>query len=328
MNDKTPFKTPIILIAWNRPEKTYKIINSIKKVKPKNFYIACDGPVKNNSYINQQIKATKKVILENITWDCELKTLFADSNQGCKIGVSNAINWFFDNVDRGIILEDDCLPHQDFFYFCSELLDKYRYDDRVWSITGNNIHKNNSICNESYFFSKYSHCWGWATWKRCWSKYDRDLKNWPSQKSKGILNNIFITPNEKKYWMKILDDIFYYSKPNTWDYQWSYTCFINSGLTIVPKENLIYNIGFDKEATHTRFGNPNKAIDKYDRFSSKVFPMNHPFSIHAMIDVDKYTDAVCYSGGYFLSKAWFQTISKKILIKFQILIQNFKDKLH
>jgi len=327
MNNKAKFETPIILIAWKRPEKTYKVINSIKKIEPKNLYVACDGPLKNDLYINQQIEATRKLILENITWDCELKTLFSDHNQGCKIGVSNAINWFFDNVDSGIILEDDCLPHQDFFYFCSELLDKYRYDDRVWSIAGNNVHKDKSICNESYFFSKYSHCWGWATWKRCWSKYDRDLKDWPCQKSKGILNNIFITSREKKYWRKTLDNIFYYSKPNTWDYQWSYTCFVNSGLTIIPKENLIYNIGFDKEATHTRFGNPNKAINKYERFTTKVFPMKHPHLIHEMINVDKYTDAICYSGGDFFSRVWFQTISKKIFIKLQVSIKKIKDKL-
>ena len=322
MRKQKIFETPILLIAWKRPDKTKKIIESIKKVKPRYFYVACDGKTENNKILNNQVNLTRKLILENITWDCELKTLFCEYNQGCKNAVSNAISWFFDNVDRGIIIEDDCLPHQDFFYFCSELLKKYENDMRIWSIAGNNLHRKNSTKEESYFFSKYSHCWGWATWRRCWSKYDKDIADWPSYKSKGILNKIFESRREKIFWMKTLDNIYYYSRPNTWDYQWSYTCFINSGLTIIPNENLIYNIGFDDEATHTKFGNPNRSIKNYKRFSSKVFPLKHPQYIHRSINKDKYIDAICYSGPNIFSRKWVVINFKKLLIKIKIILKN------
>lgn len=325
---KDKFKTPILLIAWKRPDKTLKILNAIKKVKPKYFYIACDGANNNDDFLKFQVNLTRKKILENITWDCELKTLFSEINQGCKIGVSNAISWFFNNVEKGIIIEDDCLPHQDFFYFCDELLDKYEDDKRIWSISGNNIHREKSIEPDSYFFSKYSHCWGWATWKRCWSKYDRDILDWPSYKSKGVLNRIFDSEREKVFWMKTLDNIYYHSKPNTWDYQWSYTCFINSGLSIIPKENLIYNIGFDHEATHTRYGNPNEVLKSYKRFTSKVFPLKHPLNIHCSIKIDKYTDAICYSGPELFTKLWIEINLKKIIIKIKIILKIIFYKLN
>ena len=321
MEKKAAFETPILLIAWKRPHKTIRIINSLKKIKPQNFYVACDGPNKNDKALINLVNETRKLILENITWDCKLKTLFSESNQGCKIGVSNAINWFFENVDNGIILEDDCLPHQDFFYFCSELLKKYNDDQRIWSIAGNNLH-NKSIGRASYFFSKYSHCWGWATWRRCWAKYDRDLKNWPTQKTEGILDNLFKTSKEKIFWGRLLDNIYYKSKPNTWDYQWSYTCFINSGLTIIPKENLIFNIGFDNESTHTKFGNPTSDLKNYDRFTSKVFPLKHPLFIHTRQNIEKDTEAICYSGADLFTKMWFKLLYKRTLIKIKIIVNN------
>ena len=326
MNLQKKFETPILLIVWKRPEKTLRIIKEIQKIKPNDFYIACDGYPENNILLEQKVQKTRKVILENINWNCNIKKLFAENNQGCKEGVSNAISWFFENVNEGIILEDDCLPHQDFFYFCSELLHKYRNDDRIWSITGNNKH-NLNIEGKSYFFSKYSNSWGWATWKRCWNKYDKDIKNWPIEKSKGIINQIFEDKNEQRFWKQTLDNIYYHMKPNTWDYQWNYTCFIYSGLTIIPSHNLINNIGFDLEATHTKFEKPIKELESYERYSSGVFPLKHPDYIHDMKNIDKYTDAICYSGGKIFSKLWFQVILIKFRIKAKIIISKLKRKL-
>ena len=250
------FKTPILIISWKRPEKTLKLINEIKKIKPNKIYLACDGPIKNDKFNRFKVEKNREVLEKEITWKCEVNKLYSNKNNGCKLAVSKAITWFFKNEEEGIILEDDCIPHLDFLKFCSILLDKYRDDSRVWCISAHNQNKNTSVKNVSYYFSRYSHCWGWASWRRCWNLYDPDIKTWPEKKKEKILNNIFESTKQIQYWENIFNNIHYNSQPDTWDYQWTYLCFLNSGLTIIPTINLIKNIGFDNDATHTLEGNP------------------------------------------------------------------------
>ncbi len=313
------FQTPILLIAWRRPGKTIKVIEKIKEIKARKIYVACDGFISDDKINNIKVQETREIIKNSINWECELKKLFSDSNQGCKKGVSNAINWFFKNEKEGIILEDDCLPHLDFFYFCEEMLRKYRFDDRIWSITGQNIQNNIWRGDSTYYFSKYSHCWGWASWRRCWEKYDRDIQNWPKFKKSKLLNNFFERKIERKYWENIFDNLYYKSKPDTWDYQWTLTCLINSGLTIIPNQNLIENIGFDNEATHTKTTLFNTKIFNFNRYTSKIFPIIHPIYIHSDKNADKYTELNCYSGHSFYRVESFKSFLKKIINKIKIL---------
>lgn len=277
------FDTPILIIAWRRPDKVYKLLKLLSCIKPKKIYVSCDGPRENFNNEFKKVMETRKVIEKEINWEYEvLEKRFISFNQGCKEGVSNAINWFFENEEEGIILEDDILPHEDFFVFCENMLNKFRLDERVWSVTGCNFQKGNIRGKNSYYFSKHCHCWGWATWKRCWKEYDKDIKLWPKLKKQKILNSIFKHDYQAKYWSKIFDDFYYHQKPDTWDYPWSFCCFINGGLTVTPNFNLIENVGFDNDATHTKIALPNLNLKLIRGKSTKVMEiedLNHPFFV-------------------------------------------------
>jgi len=249
-NPLNQLHTPILFLIFNRPDTTQRIFNAIKQVKPKQLFVAADGPRPDKEGEIEKCEQVKKII-EQVDWDCEVKTLFREKNLGCKIAVSSAINWFFENIEEGIILEDDCLPSQSFFWFCQELLEYYGNDTRIMTISGNNFQFGKVIGEGSYYFSKHVHLWGWATWKRAWRYYDVDIKSFEKFKKEGQINNIFRIKQQQKYWMKIFQ-ITYSSKINTWDYQWAYTCFINNGLCVTPNVNLVSNIGFGIDSTHTK----------------------------------------------------------------------------
>jgi hypothetical protein len=246
------FNTPILFIIYNRPVKTQLVFNTIKLLKPKYLYVAADGY--NNFDANEnklKCEQTRCIIDNQIDWDCIVTKNYQLTNLGCGIGVSSAITWFFDNVDYGIILEDDCLPNTDFFSFCEMMLLKYKENDRIFSITGNNflpIEKE----NDSYFISKYNHVWGWATWKRAWDMYDYNISFWLKWRNSINWHRMFNDDFEKKYFYRIFNDIYFnLKKHNTWDYQWMATVWFNNGLTIAPNVNLVSNIGFGTDATHT-----------------------------------------------------------------------------
>tara|TARA_Y100001968_G_scaffold141817_1_gene129638 strand:+ start:14127 stop:15089 length:963 start_codon:yes stop_codon:yes gene_type:complete len=249
------FTTPILLITWRRPLETSKVIDELRKVKPSNLFIASDGPDPSDSEQQLKVYSTREVIKQNIDWDCEIKTLYSEFNQGCKTGVSEAITWFFNQVEEGIILEDDCIPHIDFFSYCSELLKEYKYDDRVWCISGSNVQDNNWRGDGSYYFGRIPQIWGWASWSKYWKCYDLNIEKWPILKQSNCLNTIFEDQFEKNYWVKIWDQLYEKQTPDTWDYQWCFTCISNGGLTAFPNKNLISNIGFGKDATHTTWAN-------------------------------------------------------------------------
>jgi hypothetical protein len=250
-------RTPILFIIFNRFDTTKKVFERIKEAKPKQLFIAGDGPRIDKIDDPEKCQATRKII-EQIDWDCEVKTLFREKNLGCKIAVSSAISWFFDNVEEGIILEDDCLPHPTFFKFCENLLEKYRYDQRVMMITGSNFQKENKYGDGSYYFSRFAHIWGWASWRRAWQFYDVDLKNLDQFISQNKIDEVVINyPQLKSKWLNDLKK----TKSgfiNTWDYQWSYAIFSNFGLSVTPNVNLISNIGFGhQDATFTTGSDPN-----------------------------------------------------------------------
>jgi len=248
--------TPILFLVFNRPDTTKKVFEEIRKAKPSKLFIAADGP--RNPEEKKKTDAVRQYVKENIDWPCKVKTLFRNKNLGCKYAVSGAIDWFFENVEQGIILEDDCLPSSSFFRFCQELLKKYKNDKRIMQISGTNVGGVSKI-EESYFFSKCFNAWGWATWRRAWKKYDVEMKDWKKVRfSKSFLK---ITTGESllnrfKSWR--LSNLTYLGNINTWDYQWGFACAINNGLCIVPKVNLITNMGFTETATHT--GNYEKSM--------------------------------------------------------------------
>lgn len=271
--------TAVLFLVFNRLDTTKQVFDEIRQAKPPRLYIAADGARTNKEGEAQKVQAVRDYIMQNIDWECEIQTLFRDENLGCKYAVSGAITWFFENEEQGIILEDDCLPSQSFFWFCEELLERYKNDLRVWHIGGTNPIDTQLISNE-YYFSEYNRIWGWASWKRAWSVYDVEISAWPNIKSMHVLKEILGESEENKY-EEILDKV-YQGQIDTWDYQWFLLRLLN-GKAVVPKVNLISNIGFGAEATHT-FNIENK-LSKLPR-GEVDFPLLHP----EYIIVDKNRD--------------------------------------
>jgi hypothetical protein len=233
--------TSVLFLIFNRPDTTQQVFDEIRKAQPPQLFVAADGPRKDRPADYELCKKTRDII-QQVNWDCKVFTRFQDKNLGCKIGVSSAIDWFFSNVDKGIILEDDCVPNQSFFPFCQELLEKYREDERVMMISGMNYLFNKIEMNESYFFSRYYPVWGWATWKRAWSQYDLTMSDWPEYNSQNFLNHIYCHTKIAGFLQEMFQKA-YSNKIDTWDIQWVFTCVVNSGISISPKYNLTSNIG-------------------------------------------------------------------------------------
>lgn len=235
--------TPILFLIYNRPEMTFKVFNAIRLARPKYLFIAADGP-KQNKADDELLCKQSRSILNLVDWDCEVKTLFRKQNLGCGIAVSEAITWFFSFVENGIILEDDCLPDATFFTFCQQLLEKYKDCPQISTISANNYqlkykHK------ASYYFSIYSHIWGWATWRRTWDLYRYEINDY----NKSILMKHIKNKEEILYWDNIYKNIDKFKQINTWDYQLQYMNFKHNMMSIVPSVNLVRNLGFF-EGTH------------------------------------------------------------------------------
>jgi len=249
-----PLKTAVLFLIFNRPDTTKEVFEAIRRAKPPKLYVAADGPRADKSGEHEKCEQVRWMATQ-VDWDCEVKTLFRDKNMGCGEAVSSAITWFFENEEEGIILEDDCLPHQDFFYFCEELLNRYRYDDDVMSIGGTNFLKGIRRGESSYYFSSHFHVWGWASWRRAWIKYDYEAKNMTEERLRVILDRRFISSGEKRLYKNTFNDI-KIRKVDTWDYQWFFTHLFSAGLTIIPNVNLVTNIGPDGTHFSNNYKNP------------------------------------------------------------------------
>ncbi len=285
MNDATNlFETPILFIIFNRPDTTYKVFSQIKKIKPRYLYIVSDGPRIGIENDKEKVIASRKIV-DDIDWDCIVHKNYSDTNLGCRERVASGIDWFFKNVEMGIILEDDCLPDLSFFNFCAELLNKYKDNKRVMMISGYNSRDGFIPNNYSYYFSKYANIWGWATWRRSWLQYDINMKRFPEfRKNKKILE---ISPNKKiqRYWIRQFNLFFKY-KPNSWDTQWAFTLFQCKGLCIMPNRNLISNIGFRSDATHSIVENhPDSQRRTYE-----IKSILHPVNVEINQDADQYEE--------------------------------------
>ena len=286
MTDKTnlfhkkPLSTAVLFLVFNRLDVTKKVFDTIRQARPPRIYIASDGPRNNKIGEPELVEEVRSYVLENIDWDCNVRTLLRDKNLGCKYAVSDAISWFFKNEEQGIVLEDDCLPSQSFFWFCEELLEKYKDDNRIGQISGNNFQGGIKRGDADYYFSIYNHIWGWASWSDRWKDYDVELKNFDNADFIDILFN-----NRKtiKFWKDRFADM-KLGKIDTWDYQWTFQIWKQRQLTILPNVNLIKNIGFGEDATHTINENEFSNID-----CSELILKKHPKAILQNKEADIYT---------------------------------------
>ncbi|MDB5109851.1 MAG: protein containing nucleotide-diphospho-sugar transferase domain [Mucilaginibacter sp.] len=253
----TMFNTPILFIVFNRPNATQQVFEKIAAIKPRYLFVAADGPRKDVIGELEVCNRVRQIIANSVTWECEVKLRYNDDNKGCKVGVSSAIDWFFEQVDEGIILEDDCVPNISFFNFCSQLLKFYKNNSTVMMIGGTSFQQQ-QLTNASYYFSQYVHIWGWATWKDRWQKYDVNLAHVDESKVNRFLKTIFHTKRERTKWLNDFLQI-KTGQVDTWDTQWMFTIWGNEGLCVVPWKNLITNIGYGPDATHTTMAESSEA---------------------------------------------------------------------
>ncbi|MDP9316967.1 MAG: glycosyltransferase family 2 protein [Chloroflexota bacterium] len=270
MIDYSPLTTPIAFFIFNRPDTTARVFDAIRKARPTKLLVVADGP-RPDRRGEEEVCAATRAAIEDVDWPCEVLTNYSEFNLGCKRRVASGLDWVFDTVNEAIILEDDCLPEPTFFPYCAELLDRYRDDTRIFLISGDNFQRGKRYGAASYYFSRYPHVWGWASWRRAWRNYDASLRAWVDADNREPYLSRFETPNERAFWTAAWDAVTT-GGLDTWDYQLAFTAATQDQLCIVPQVNLVTNIGFGKDATHTvrrsRLANlPTRPMD---------FPLVHP----------------------------------------------------
>ena len=262
---------PVALIIFRRPHTTQRVLNALREVKPKYLFVIADAPRLEHPQELEKCQATRKLI-DGVDWDCQIFKNYAETNLGSYRRVPTGLDWVFGQVEQAIILEDDCVPHPSFFPYCQELLGRYAEDQRIYTISGNNFQQGRHKPSYSYYFSRYHHSWGWATWRRAWQHFDGDMTLWPQVREQHLLKAIFPEARTLNYWENIFQQV-YDSKIKAWDYRWTLSCWLQNGLHILPGVNLVSNIGFGVDASHTQnvhhpLANlPTEAI---------TFPLQHP----------------------------------------------------
>lgn len=258
-----PLNVAVLFLVFNRLDTTRQVFESIRRARPPRLYIAADGARMHKDGELEIVNAVRDYVVSNIDWECQIKTLFRDKNMGCKYAVSSAISWFFEHEEQGIILEDDCLPNQSFFWFCEELLEKYKNDQRIMMVSGTNYLLDvRGKVDGDYLFSRHFSIWGWATWRRAWDTYDVEL-DLCTDEFIGRRDYSYLALNgglEKVYkgYLELIRD----KRVDTWDYQWLFNCIYSYGLSIVPPVNLISNLGI--EGAHASGVTENNFLRTYD----------------------------------------------------------------
>lgn len=265
-------KLPILILTFNRPVLTKSVLEKIAKYGPDRLYVASDGPRKNKNLEKELVSQTRQ-LFEELAWPCAVKKLYRVENLGCQNAVSQAIDWFFENEKYGIVLEDDCRPDEDFFRFCEYALEEYKNDNSIWAITGINLQDGRREGDGSYFVSKYMHVWGWATWRENWQQRNMNMNGWSEWRQSKDFKEWIPDFFERRYWKTNFDRTFR-GEINTWAYRWMLTIWMHHGRVITPETNLVSNIGFGIDGTHTHDISDPKANRKTYKLSEIVKPSN------------------------------------------------------
>lgn len=272
--------TPLLLLVFNRPDYTQKLIDALAIVKPSSIFVVADGPRINVDGETERCSEVRKIVT-NLPWKCRITTLFREENLGCGQSVGQGITWFFEQVEEGIILEDDCIPHPSFFTFCTELLERYRDNESVVHIGGCNFQNGKKRGSADYYFSIYNHIWGWATWRRAWQHFEFDINPAGTEEMRN-----FVKPRAAWNYMQHQFEMVMNGTINTWDFRWTYACWKQRGLSVVPNVNLVKNIGFGEGATHTRGTDIRLSNLQIQAIHS---PLNHPKKLELNRQADRFT---------------------------------------
>ena len=315
--------TPILFLIFNRPDTTRRVLEEIRKARPTHLFVAADGPRAHRPGDAEACRETRAII-DAIDWPCTVEKLYREENLGCKKAVENAVTWFFGKVDEGIILEDDCLPDQTFFTFASEMLEHYRTNPSVMLVSGSNL-GGTWRGPDSYFFSAYSNIWGWATWKRAWQAYDPAMTSWKDMQARERVRERIGSPSQWKVKQWAYGAV-HSGKKDSWAYAWEYAVLANGGFSVVPRVNLIENIGWSGEATHTS-GKPKEFVFPKQSIS---FPLAHPAQIAADRKYDAYFIKKVFTGRLITMKRvanLLRRIGKRVAEKFR-RIQGMAKRVH
>jgi len=267
-------QTPVVMIVFNRPELARQVFERVRAARPPKLLVVCDGPRENRPTDAERVKEVRKIFETCVDWPCEVIQEYAAENIGCMDRIQSGLNRAFELFDEAIVLEDDCLPELSFFPFCDELLSRYRNNERVMNIGGTNFIANHYRPGASYWFSHHPWTWGWASWRRAWQHNDFHLQGWDSHQSE--LRASFASNWERQYWISTFDQARHDLRAaDCWDFQWNFSCRVNGGVSIVPRYNLIENLGFGTDSTHTAGDMSRLAVNT----QPLDFPLQHPSDI-------------------------------------------------
>jgi Glycosyl transferase family 2 len=280
-------RAAVVLLLYARPDTTQRLVDIVRAATPSRVLVVADGP--RDAADAELCEATRDVIAR-AEWECDVLTNYAETNLGLKHRVESGLDWAFGLVDEAIVLEDDCLPHPTFFRFCDELLERYRGEPRVLSVSGDAFVPRHA--DASYRFSRYQHIWGWATWDRAWRLHDSELSRWPELRDSGWLETVLGDRHAVDYWTYLFEQT--YTERHTWDHAWQLSAWLADGLSVVPQRNLVTNVGFRDDATNTRPEQRNAFADLPAR--AMEFPLRHPPRVERDADADRAVEDAMFGG--------------------------------
>jgi len=281
-------QVPVALLIFNRPDTTARVFETIRQARPPKLLVVADGPRPDHPGEAEKCAMTRAII-DRVDWECEVLKNYSAANLGCKRRVSSGLDWVFEMIEEAIVLEDDCLPHPVFFRFTEKLLERYRNDERVMHISGDNFQSGLKRGEASYYFSRYAHVWGWGSWRRAWQHYDVEMKQWASANDRAVYLRTFESRAEREFWTRAWQGVCA-GKIDTWDYQWIFACVARDGLAIVPQVNLVSNIGFGMVSTHT--SGPSAVANLPT--SALTFPLHPPRQFSRDVEADEYTSRLFF----------------------------------
>lgn len=293
-------QTAVVFIVFNRPEMTRISFASIRQARPPRLFIIADGP-RHDVPRDIALCQTVREIVEKPDWPCEVRYIYSEENLGCMKRISSGLDEVFSLVTEAIIVEDDCLPDPTFFRYCEELLERYRFNEGVGSVSGDNFQSSGWKTEYSYYFSRFPHCWGWATWQRAWKRCDMGMERWPVLRESGLLTHLFPAKKDRCYWEKMFDDTFA-ERLDSWAFRWTLSCWADGMLTALPAKNMVTNFGFDESGTNNRCKDSSASIPSH----AMLFPLSHPPVIVPDCRADRYTQKTIFRRS-FLSN-WINSI--------------------
>jgi hypothetical protein len=290
--DLPPTRSPVALTIHDRPDETARVLDAIRSARPPRLLVIADGARPEIAGEAERCRLTRELI-ETVDWDCEVETNYSERNLGPKVRIETGLDWVFSKVEEAIVLEYDCLPDPTFFPFCDELLERYRSDERVMSIGGSNFQFDRRASSDSYYFSRHSLIWGWATWRRAWEADDPEMTAWPELRDSDWLAGLLPERHAADYWAHAMETT--YRDGDSWDRPWQLSCWLQGGLHAIPNDNLVSNIGFREDAPNSRPGAGDLLIGNLPA-EPMSFPLRHPAQVGRNSEADRDLNAVLFGG--------------------------------